>query len=502
MALVSRGELAPVQLARLRTVDRDNGLYVYLAMLDVLRQENGDSEETDGGDGLLLGLLDGLRRAGPARLYISRQHVVAASAFHETGLSPRESAALAERIRWSVTGLHERHGPVLRELAERLTARGTSWREAGRVPAAMAAHAAVVRLLTDVLEDSPVPDVAMLATERLPAGLRELELDAISAGQASLAEACETQKRDVAAFRARWREVASGKRVNLLPYTADIALARPAQDRVLRSLSGAFVCAGSWLTLAIACLAWLAVAGLARPAAERCPVWRWHGRGIHAGAAVVCIPVLGTLAVLIGADVRFTWLLSYPSLPALAVWPVGTLMLVGLACWLFARPAEKPEGSAMPAAVVGSFAMLVALTVAAGAWLLPLYREDWRPPAGVQVFRQLGVILAAEWFALIIVWSAWSSVRRRRVHVPTGAWSRVNLGLGSVSLLWMTLLAMALLGVNQHFDRVHQEAFARAAADPVADLLGESWWEDDFAGVRVLLDKVEPGLERMNAPTS
>jgi len=364
------------------------------------------------------------------------------------------------------------------------------------------AHAAAVRLLTDLVNDSPTPDVALLAAEELPRALGRLGTDARAAGLSgpdyprsgptiSLAEACAAEGLRVSSFRRRWHGAVACDQLNLIPHTGDRVLARASHDRVIRSLWAAGLCVGAWLTLGVTCLVCLVVVGVTRPPGDACPTWRWHRGAAWISSAVVCGPLIALLLVVAAADLPFTWLISYPSLPTATAWPGLFVLTVGLASRVCVRPAGQFDKSPIPMAAVGALALALLAIPVTGALLLPVHSEAWRPPAGVQRFRQLGLVFGVECVAITVAWMAWGSLRRRRAGSPPGAWAHANLGAASAALLAVSVLSLMTLGINQRCDLAHQEAFARAAADPLTDRLGHTWRQDYFEGGRAALSHIQ-----------
>ncbi|UCD30150.1 MAG: hypothetical protein JSV03_06680, partial [Planctomycetota bacterium] len=208
-----------------RSMDPDNGLYWYLDLLTLLRARESAASQPTAGDGEVLERLHRLQIAPPARIYLSRQRKIAQAAYRKAGLSVRRSAFEADRARYRFGYLVEKHRPVLRELADRLMERGTIWRESGRADDARIAFLAVIRLMVDLIDDSPLPDVTLLAAEGLPKALAAIGGD--------------DEAHRVEDFRKRWHARALNDRVNLLPLIGDFAMAPSAHRRVLRSF-----CAG------------------------------------------------------------------------------------------------------------------------------------------------------------------------------------------------------------------------------------------------------------------
>ncbi len=472
---LSRDTDAGPALTALQRSDRANGLGVCLELLPLLRRHREPTATRPADvDVRIRGVLKQCQTARPARLHAADERKLAERALQGAGLSPREIAVQTHRIQYVIPGVRGSCMPVLRELADLLLEKAAIWRSAGRGDDAAAACRVLVQLLTDVLDDSPSPEMALLASEELPPALRGL--------------GAEAEARRVEAFCRRWHDLAREDRINLLPWTGDYVLARKAHDRVLRSLAASALTIGVWLTLAATCALSLLIVVATHPPAELPCRWRWNGHGAWVAPAIACGPLILLLAVMALADIRFTWLVSYPSLwPALLLL-VPVLVSSGLATRLCVRPAARFGACLIPGAAVWGIASLLVLAIVAGAIFLPLHTEDWRPPPGIQRFRQLGYLVGVGCVLVVIVWILWGTMQRRRAKLPAGVWARANLAVASAALLAVSVVSMATLGINQLNDLRHRQAFIEAAGDPIADRLGENWGQEYFAPARAFAE--------------
>jgi len=456
--------------------DSGNGLRHYLELLVLLRiNEPAASRPTSDSGERLVALLDRCLLVPPIHLHANEERKLAEQVLRRAGLSPRETAAWADRLPFADPRLGGVRGsciPVARELADRLLGQAAAWRGAGRAKDAELACRVVVRLLTDLVGEFPATGMVLLAADKLPPALRGL-------GEESAAQQAE-------ALRAAWQESIRQAPVNLLPWTGDFVLARVEHDHVLRSMLASTVIAATWLGLAGICLVLLLVILFARPPRDAVPAWRWpRGAGVPA-AAVACAPLMVCLAATILADIPFTWLLSAPSLPACLLVLTFIPAALGLATWLCVRP---PPGAITHARVtmVVIMGFLVASTLFAGSLLLPLADQPGRPPAGIQWFRHMGVWIGAECGLFALIWVIGGSVRRRRAGLPRGVWARANLAVAARSLAAVSVALLVSLAVNHRLDAGHEQAFIRAMADPIADRLGPDWMTRHIDPARSLI---------------
>jgi len=492
------------ELEPFRQADPDNGLYAYLEVLAALREPGGDGVA-------LLDRVRSLRTTPRVRLYLARQYRTAQGVFGEARVPPRRAARAAEQLRYQAPylgapELREAHGPLLRELANRLLDRGTLWRESGRVDDAITAHTAIVRLLTDLAEDSPSPDVVLLAADRLPGALRELARDAAAgeSGQridetaglaASTGAACREQADRIASLHERWHELADREGINVLPYTGGsfhVLLAPREHRNAMCSLCVTLLLMATWLVLLALCLVWLGAAFLTFRPIDIGLAWRSGRRSQWLAAAIVCGPAV-LLSVLIWVvRIDFTWLISLPSVWAVCLWPALVPVMVGLAARLQMTPAHPAAPLLGSRAGVWIPALVLVLTGVLGPVLLVPQKDPWQPPGAIQSFRTVGFLVGFESVVVAGVWITAALARLRRGKFSLRLAFRMYLHVASVALLVVSLISLAGLVANHCLDRAHQRAFAEAAADPLGDRLGDAWYETYFGGARALAERLEP----------
>ena len=491
-------------------LDPANGLYVYLRLLPILRQEAI-------GQDTLRQRLSSATTAAPARLYVMRERQLAYDAFRKAGVPARRAATAAmriDRVVANLVGLPPRgwpatHLPVLGDLADRLGQYGERSREAGRVSDAVAAHAAVARLLTDVVEDSPEPSLVLTAAELLANAMDELALDmraietsqtdsaptvepsesiAGKLGPEELATACRGEAAKLRDFHARWHTLVRSEGVSVLPMCGDTChalLAAPTHHRVMTSFCLVPLAAAAWAGFWLVCLA--AIPGAVVSVwSENVVEWR-SGRWSYALAVV--LPILPIAMLWLGLStwtVPQEWLTSQPTVQAWAAWPLVALVLIGVSTRLTLRVAGSPERDRQSVrfawAVLLTMGALVLLALVVGGW----WGESWQPPAAVRRFRLAGWILGAAAAGVLLVWVIRAITHWRAGLTALPSRSRAYLQAVSVALLSAGCLLWLCLWVNQVRDVDHQEGYAQAALRPVSDLIGNSWYQERFAASRRL----------------
>lgn len=504
-----------VDTAPYRQADARNGLYLYIDILSRLRNVPGEGSP----DPNMRDLLHRVRRASPARLYLSRRWRLAYETFERNGMAPRRAAAHATYLTGGSDAFHVPYRPVFRELTNRLLDAAERWSEAGHVEDARLARAAVIRLLTDAMTDSPTPEVVLLVVERLPEAIRGAGRDdTLSAAEADAIAA------RIERFHADWHDSVSGDQASLLPRIDGAVLARADHDRALRSLTSSALSMLTWGTLFCAAVVVLPFAMAAVPASapgsSRSPSrgrsekgrsvgrgkgarservregmiapaplddagCRWRGSRWRTGMSwlVVLLPLVVTLVYLATADVPFTWLISLPSAWGLACLPALTLVAMIPAVRIGVAGADAPSAVARRAAWVA--VLIVLLTLVAGSLIAPVAREPWQPPALVQRLRLLGPILALVSGVVVAIWAVWAAVHlRRRPGASIRSAALGVLAVVSYAALAAAIVSFACLAISQRFDRIHGDAFARGMADPIADRLGDDWHERYFGGVQ------------------
>ncbi len=445
-----------------RAVDRGNGLYAWLDLLVGLRAAATRPEA----DAETATLLDRLRDAGPAKLYLQEERRWLADLYIARGVPVRQAWPLADWASEMFPPLRRAHRPVVRELCDRLSGYADRRLAAGDSEAAHEARRAAVRLLTELVRDSPTPEVVLLACERLPVFLEGLA-------------ATEARAR-VAAFRAAWHAGAKRDRLNLLPRSGDYALAERAQDRVLRSLACSLVCGMSlavWLVVLPALWAlrfWTARAPVLMGEGV---VDGWCERFLWTAAGAACLPVAAAVSWLGLGDVPFSWLASLPTLRSAMLLPVTASAMVPAGTLLLPWPERVGAGPGrrLKAACVAALAagLLAAAVSSAGA------------PAGEGV---PGDIRALRWVFLLSGWGG-AALLAGGVVLAIGRLGAARAWAGMLSLacrgtVLLAVLTVASLAANTALDAAHIRAFAAAAADPVSDRLGADWFDRFFEAAR------------------
>ncbi len=489
-------------------LDPTNGLYAYLRLLPILRQEAIEQD-------MLRQRLRSATTASPARLHVMRERQLAYDAFRKAGVPARRAATAAmrmDRVVASLVGLPSRgwpatHLPVLGELADRLGQYGERSREAGRVPDAVAAHAAVVRLLTDLVEDSPEPSLVLTAAELLANAMDQLALDmraigsfhtnsaptvepsesiAGKPGPQELAAACRGEATKLRDFRDRWHDMVRTEGVSVLPMCGDTChalLAAPTHHRVMTSFCLVALAAAVWAGLWLVCLAAIpgAVVSLR---SENVVEWR-SGRWSYALATLLpVLPVVMLWLSLSTWTVSQEWLTSQPTVRAWAAWPLVAMVLIGVCTRLTLRVAGSSESDRQSVrrgwAVLLIMGTLVLLALVVGGW----WGESWQPPAAVRRFRLVGWTLGAAAVGVLGVWGIRATMHWRAGLIAWPSRSRAYLQAVSVALLSAGCLLWLCLWVNQSRDLDHQESYAQASLRPVSDIMGNSWYQDCFAASR------------------
>jgi len=472
------GRPGPVKWDSLRRSDPSNGIYIFLELLEALWEHEGIiakgmGSEVGEAELRIEQLLQQALNGNPSKIYTVRQREVATSGFRSAGLSPRRSAVEAERIRRVFGQLQEWHRRVLRELADRLMADRQRRSEHAQTEVSHAGAAAVVRLFTDLVRDSPTPDIALLAAEKLPASLRELGAD--------------TEADRIASFTKNWHDATSDDQVNHIPHTGNGVVARVAHDRMMRSFLAVALSLISWLVLTSLLFALLPIALTSARGGGTHLVWRLGDRGPLTAGAMVCFPMFGLLLFTGFGNVPFAWLLSAPSLQGALFWPPLLIIVVLLASRLCVRSTdERMNCCTLPLSAVWAAMSVLLLTVMAGPFCVDFAQDVWRPPAGIQLFRRVGWVLGMESVVLGVIWIVWSFVRLRRARLPVGIRARAVLTVTAVAWLAVSGISLVSLAINQLNDHRHQQAFAVAACDPVADRLGPNWPAGYFEGARLV----------------
>ncbi|HSW45540.1 MAG TPA: hypothetical protein VLM89_08210 [Phycisphaerae bacterium] len=477
----------PFDSASYRQLDRMNGLYDYMALIPFL---HAGSDQ----DAVLRERVAELGSADRARLHLIRQYHEAERLFLQAGVPPRIAARGARRVPIVIPAMREPYPRVLRDFSAVLLARARSWREAGLGDDAFNAHAALVRLMDELVRDSNTPEVALLASEILPPVWRELEGD-LEAGATTrpasggLTEEVGRRMRQVALLRERWHaEAAEG--TNVLPYTGmthHVLLARREHQRVMATACMSALCLATWVVLLAAGVFWLVPAlVVSNPAGIEL---RWRRRHVSWWVApvAVALPTLLPALLLRGWQVDYSWVLSLPSIWAVLLWPAVVLVLLGLAVRWCTRVTGVAGKHLSPR---GALVVVVVLLLSLVTLTLTPAGPPWMPPAEIRGFRVGGLALGAVSLLVLVVWIGAALSRGQRGRFSVFAWSRAYLHVTSAALAGMTILTMGALLANRQADLRHRQAFVRAAENPLADRLGSGWIDEYFGGSRELLNRI------------
>ncbi len=477
----------PFDIRPYRQLDPDNGLYDYLALYPELK--GGDARDEP-----LRERIARLRSAEPARLNLARRHKAAQSLFLEAGCPRRVAALAGGNAPYYLKPLHEAYPRVLREFSIAMLARGKAWRESGRVEAAIEAHTAVVRLLTNLVTESPAPNVGMLASEVLPMAWAELgrDVEALPAAPSSdLRLAIARQADRAAGIRPAWHEAADD-RTNLLPFTGlcyHVELAVPEHRRVMTTITWSLLCIVAFLTLLVLCVIWLVVAGVASNPRGVEVYWRKRRISPWLATIIICAPCVALMMVLQATAPNYTWLFSLPSVWAVAFWPVLIPVLVGLAARLCTTSSD--ENLIIPLRRSCSAVMPLIVCPILGAIIAFTGHHIGSPPPVVQACRYAGIGLGVASALVLVCWIVSAILRSRRNRFCVFSWARGCLNVAAPALLLMTLITATGLWLNRQADLRHQDAFVRAAADPLTDRFGPDSLARAFGGAGPLLDRIE-----------
>lgn len=486
-ALAARPE-GPFDSRPYRQLDPDNGLYDYLSLYPELKGGNVRDE-------LLRERIARLRSAAPARLYLARRHKAAESLFLDAACPRRVAAIAGGNAAHYLKPLHEAYPRVLREFSVAMLAQGRTWRESGHGEAAVDAHTAVVRLVIDLVTESPAPNIAMLASEVLPTAWAELERDieALPAASSSDLTLAIAQQADRAAkIRPAWHEAADD-RTNILPFTGlcyHVELAVPEHRRVMATITCSLLCIVAFLALLIVCVIWLVVTAVASN--PRGVEVRWRKPRISSWLApiIICAPCVALMILLHTTAPNYTWLFSFPSVWAVTFWPVLIPVFVGLAARLCTTSSD--ESLMIPLRRSGMAVIPLIVCPIIGAIIAFVTHRIGSPPPVIQVCRCAGIGLGIGSALVLACWIVSTIIRARRHRFCVFSWARGCLNVAAPALLLMTLITVTGLWLNRRADLRHQDAFVRAAADPLTDRLGPDSLARAFGGARPLLDRIEP----------
>ncbi|NLX14670.1 MAG: hypothetical protein GXY44_13595 [Phycisphaerales bacterium] len=468
-ALLADPGLDEFDPARFKQIDSGNSLYDYGRLLLLLRRTNAAATQPEKGYPQLVREIRQLITAPPARLHLKRSRESMYTTLTANGMSPRRAAASMD---FFSTGEYR---AVLRELTQRLKDAADLWMSRGQIEDAREAQRLILRLLTDLVTDSPIPEVALLAAEPvLPETLRALEH--------------EQPARIIEEFHPRWHGHHTEERVNIMPHTGNLPLANHEHTLVMRSLCAAVITIVTWLVFAFASLLWLLVSGLSNTPDDGHPRWHRPNTARLISPVVALVPFVFLVLFVTGNPGRFTWLISYPTIPASIMLAAWVPLVVKVIARLNMQPPAGFEDRWRPRWLLILLALLVLATVVM-ALVWPVPNDSWRPPPVVQRFRILIPSIGVFVLVSAAFWSLVDFLYRRRARLPAGVYARANLSVAAGSLLLLSVVGLGILLANQYRDQRHEQAFVRAAADPLADRLGPAWDKDYFEPVRRLLQE-------------
>lgn len=488
---------SPDEITQWRQSDPTNALPAWAEILVELRTLQGPASSQPALDTHLLSLLQAVPSEPPLRLHAATAQRLMMADLREHDLSAREAALVADVLRWQSPDLVPAYREVIRELTKRLLLKVAAHRQHSQPDAAITVYATLKQMLTQVVDDSPLPDIALLGTERLPAILTEwahtLDPDIERSGSESrntisapattpvdaTAQDLLRQAKDVERFRSRLRDFPD-EQLNLMPPLGTEVVAQAAQDRALRWMTLAGLTTGAAGVLAVICLGALAIILLRRPPATPSLAWGWRGHGYIAGAAFIVLSWIvllgGFLFLLYGLShhsVPYVWLFSRPSWSVAAILPASLVCIVAIATRLAVENPREPQQGLVPPMAIIDGVLFIILFVVALLIAIPLHPEPWRPPAGIQILRRAGKLAGLACIPVLAFWLIWGIRRRRRAGWPAGAYARATLAVTSVALAVMLLLSTVMLGTDRWADAVHDRAFAKGIVAPIADLAGK-----------------------------
>jgi len=495
--MADAGQLSAEKLEPLSQQDSDNDLYRYLRILLRLREVATTTRPAQV-DADLERLLRQRTKDRKASLHLTRRQELVRTAAASRGLSMRASAVLAGNA------MGHQHRPALHELIQRLVTQGNQWRQTGCAVEAVLAHRAVVELVADLLNDSPTPDIALLAAQHLPEALSALSDDLKMPadvkhdnGLRVLAGLCEAQAARVAEFGERWHAVAADGRVNLLPRTAEGILASAEHDRALRSMCASVVIGFVWLVgcvITIVVLIVGAIFGIGQQSV------RASGRSTWLAVAGVTMMPAVMLCWLTWADIRFEWLFSLPTLPFsnvvpawLPFWLPGVVLAAAIVLVVFSVVSNLCLAVRNETRTVSRWALTSGVMVLFTFFVIllfwPIGTERWQPPASIQRLRVLWLVVGV---VVVLVAFGWLTVFALRGKGGLGIRCRWVSVVAARTLLMISLIGFGCLIVNLRNDRLHAQVFSEAVHDPVADRLGRKDWQAGcFGGASAILDALD-----------
>jgi hypothetical protein len=116
----------------------------------------------------------------------------------------------------------------------------------------------------------------------------------------------------------------------------------------------------------------------------------------------------------------------------------------------------------------------------------------------VSAFRWAGIALGLVSLLVLVGWIGSVLIRARRGGFCVFSWARACLNVTAASFLLMTVITAGALWLNRQADRRHQDAFVRAAADPMSDRLGSGWLDWGFTGAGPLIEQIDAWINAHN----
>lgn len=427
----------------------------------------------------ILSMLQDLEYAPPVRIGLGSLHTKYLEAAAGRGMDVRRAEAAFWGERWS-PGLAA-YRPILRELSGRILAFGRREIRAGRPDYAVLAFRAGIRLWTQVVTDSPLPEIATLAAAQMQPLIDEL--GRLQSGPQA-AQAAESLRN----FQQAWADVPE-RDLAVLPCLFGPALVPAEHRQVLHSITaGAGLLLGGCV-LALLCLVLVVIVLVTRSFGPTPLAWRWGRWSAVVAPGVVAAPAIVVAIVLASDAVPFLWLASGRSVAGIVLTPAVLILLWQAVTHTFLRVTGRYDRTMLPVWVVwGSFGVVIILAMAL-AFLVPLRREAWSPPLGIQLFRRMGSVAGLASVIVFLAGSIWAWIRRRRSGLPAGVLSRGGLAVASGAMFILLVAAAVGLGVNRVRDAKHEAAFARVAARPIAAQLGADWEQVYFAPARSLVEE-------------
>jgi hypothetical protein len=169
------------------------------------------------------------------------------------------------------------------------------------------------------------------------------------------------------------------------------------------------------------------------------------------------------------------------------------MLMLAIAARLAVRFPETAEKSRIPAGGVQIFLAAAAVLWIAGTLLAPVRALPTRPPLSVQYFRVHATLGGEICLLGVLIWFVWQQWRRIRAGVAVGLLARSQATVAAHALVVVGVLLALFSLANQRLDRAHQNAFARACDDVMADKLGEGWQDRYFGPARALLSEPPAG---------